>query len=63
MMRSIKQSEAKLRHPAERPTLQPASAAKILFHGQIEAAPDAIVIVAGTRVITLINRQTEALFG
>ena len=62
-MRSIKQSEAKLRHPAEQPTLQPASAAEILFRGRIEAAPDAIVIVSGTPVITLINRQSEALFG
>jgi PAS domain S-box-containing protein len=48
---------------AEQPTLQPPSAAEIQFRGLIDAAPDAIVIVSRAGVITLINRQTEALFG
>ena len=62
-MRSIKQHESKPRRYAEQPMLQQPSTAEILFRGMIEAAPDAIVIVSCTGGITLINRQTEALFG
>ena len=47
----------------QQPALQPASAAEIQFRGLIEAAPDAIVIASRAGIITLINRQTEALFG
>jgi PAS domain S-box-containing protein len=62
-MRSIKYHEAKPPLSTEQSELQSASAADILFHGMIEAAPDAIVIVSRAGVIRLINRQTEALFG
>lgn len=40
-----------------------ALAAEAQFRGLVESAPDAIVITAADGRITLINRQTEAMFG
>ena len=34
-----------------------------LFHGFLDAAPDAVVIIDGDGVIAQINSQTEELFG
>lgn len=41
----------------------PAGQPEHLFHGFLEAAPDAVVIIDGNGVIALVNSQTEQLFG
>ncbi|HET7159691.1 MAG TPA: PAS domain S-box protein, partial [Burkholderiales bacterium] len=62
-MRSSKHAKTTLRHSAEPPATQPDSTADIPFRSLFDAAPDAIVLVSRVGLITLINRQTEALFG
>ena len=48
--------------PAVRPML-PAAQSELLFHGFLEAAPDAVVIVDGEGAIVHLNSQAEELFG
>jgi PAS domain S-box-containing protein len=62
-MRSSEHSETTLQHAAALPATQPGGTADIPFRSLIDAAPDAIVLVSCAGLITLINHQTEALFG
>ncbi len=51
-----------MEHPPARPML-PASQPERLFHGFLEASPDAVAIVDGGGMIVQVNSQTENLFG
>jgi two-component system, LuxR family, sensor kinase FixL len=62
-MRSSTHAQTTLRHAAVPPATQADSTADIPFRSLIDAAPDAIVLVSRVGLITLINRQAEALFG
>jgi len=43
--------------------MPPVSQAERLFHGFLEAAPDAVVIIDGGGMVVQVNSQTEKLFG
>jgi PAS domain S-box-containing protein len=62
-MRSSEHSETTLQHATAPPATQADSTADIPFRSLIDAAPDAIVLISRAGLITLINRQTEVLFG
>ena len=51
-----------MEHPPAR-SMPPASQPERLFHGFLEAAPDAVVIIDGDGVIVQVNSQAERLFG